>query len=58
MVTYFAAQLGISLSVVDSRANYHARKEAEQAKTSNSRHSLEPAHLLRDNRTKSCLDLK
>uniref|UniRef100_A0A1B6LWI5 lysoplasmalogenase n=1 Tax=Graphocephala atropunctata TaxID=36148 RepID=A0A1B6LWI5_9HEMI len=29
MVTYYAAQLGISLSVVDSRANYHARLEAE-----------------------------
>lgn len=29
MVTYYAAQLGISLSVVDSKANYHARIQAE-----------------------------
>jgi len=29
MVTYYAGQLGLSLSVVDSRANYHAQLERE-----------------------------
>lgn len=28
MVTYYAAQLGIALSVVDSKANYKARIDA------------------------------